>query len=448
MLDGNVFEVEEPCEVLFLLFLHEQLVKLHQLPSGGMADVFHSMISKKIVKAVVGLLETEDLFRLFVPTLMFLGGSLFGLVRAPVGRVFVRHVRGNMIDKNPCDKHILAMLTEKLQQIREDGLKSLQSVKTTDDLQQFKVHFFGKQGHLTLLMKEMSGLSKDERPAFGKQVNEVRQELQEAWSNQSSQMEQQELSVKLAKEELDLTLPGPPEFVGAEHLIPQVINEVVDILARVGFAVRQGPLIESQQNNFSSLNIPEGHPSRDMQDTFYINDEYVLRTHTSPVQVRTMLTEKPPIRILAPGGVFRCDYDATHLPHFHQVEALLVDKDVSMSDLKGTISFFIKEFFGEEIQTRFRPSFFPFTEPSAEVDCTCPVCKGDGCRLCKQTGWIEIGGSGLVHPNVFQAVGIDSTEWQGFAFGFGVERMAMIKYAVNDIRLFNENDSRFLRQFR
>ena len=247
---------------------------------------------------------------------------------------------------------------------------------------------------------------------------------------------------------MDLTLPGPQIPLGAKHLIPSVIDEIVDILSRIGFSVRTGPFIEDDFHNFSALNIPADHPSRDMQDTFYIDETHVLRTHTSPIQIRTMETEKPPIRILAPGGVFRHDYDASHSPHFHQIEALLIDKNVSMADLKGTISYFIKEFFGSNIKTRFRPSFFPFTEPSAEVDCSCPLCEGKGCKMCKQTGWIEIGGSGLVHPAVLKSVGIDSKEWQGFAFGFGIERMAIIKYGVNDIRLFMENDMRFLEQFR
>lgn len=340
------------------------------------------------------------------------------------------------------------MLSEKLVQVQKSAESAIRQAQSTEELYQVKVQFFGKQGALTQLMKEMGGLPKEERPEFGKKVNLVRKQLTDVYDNQNDEFAKKELAAKLAKEHLDLTLPGPELPLGAKHLIPSVIDQMVDILSRIGFSVRQGPLIESDHHNFSALNIPEDHPSRDMQDTFYIDDTHVLRTHTSPVQIHTMENEKPPIRILAPGGVFRSDYDATHSPHFHQIEALLVDKEVSMSDLKGTISFFIKEFFGPEIKTRFRPSFFPFTEPSAEVDCTCPLCKGDGCRFCKQTGWIEIGGSGLVHPNVFKAVGIDPNEWQGYAFGFGIERMAIIKYGVNDIRLFMENDLRFLEQFR
>lgn len=340
------------------------------------------------------------------------------------------------------------MLAKKLQDIKIAAEKEIQTAQNLEDLYQIKVKYLGKQGELTLIMKDMASLSKEEKPLFGKEVNIAKDAVTAAHDARFAILESAELDKKLSEEELDLTLPGPAIAKGSAHLIPSVITEIVDILARVGFSVRTGPLIESDQYNFSFLNIPEDHPSRDMQDTFYIDKKHVLRTHTSPIQIRTMLAEKPPIRILAPGSVFRNDYDASHSPHFHQIEALLVDKNVSMADLKGTISYFIKEFFGKNIKTRFRPSFFPFTEPSAEVDCSCPLCNGKGCKMCKQTGWIEIGGSGLVHPNVLRAVNINPEEWQGFAFGFGIERMAIIKYGVSDIRLFMENDTRFLEQFR
>lgn len=340
------------------------------------------------------------------------------------------------------------MLSKKLQDIKIAAEKEIQTASNLEDLYQVKVKYLGKQGQLTLIMKDMASLPKEEKPLFGKEVNIVKEALNLVHDERFAVLENQELQKKLSEEEIDLTLPGPPIAKGAMHLIPLVINEIVDILARVGFSVRTGPLVETDQYNFSLLNIPDDHPSRDMQDTFYIDKTHVLRTHTSPVQIRTMLTEKPPIRILAPGGVFRNDYDASHSPHFHQIEALLVDRNVSMADLKGTISYFIKEFFGQNIKTRFRPSFFPFTEPSAEVDCSCPLCQGKGCKMCKQTGWIEIGGSGLVHPNVLSAVNLNPEEWQGFAFGFGIERMAIIKYGVTDIRLFMENDTRFLEQFK
>lgn len=340
------------------------------------------------------------------------------------------------------------MLSKKLQDIKIRAEKDIQTASNLEDLYQVKVKYLGKHGELTLIMKDMASLSKEEKPLFGKEVNIVKEAVTAAHDGRFAILEGAELEKKLSDEEIDLTLPGPHVSKGSAHLIPTVITEIVDILARVGFSVRTGPLIESDQYNFTFLNIPEDHPSRDMQDTFYIDKTHVLRTHTSPVQIRTMLSEKPPIRILAPGSVFRNDYDASHSPHFHQIEALLIDKNVSMADLKGTISYFIKEFFGKNIKTRFRPSFFPFTEPSAEVDCSCPLCSGKGCKMCKHTGWIEIGGSGLVHPNVLRAVNINPDEWQGFAFGFGIERMAIIKYGVSDIRLFMENDARFLEQFR
>jgi phenylalanyl-tRNA synthetase alpha chain len=344
--------------------------------------------------------------------------------------------------------HILWMLSKKLQDIKIAAEKEINEAFHLEALYAVKVKYLGKQGQLTLIMKDMGDLSKEERPVFGKLVNEIKAVVTTLHDERLAVLEKQSMDQKLSSEELDLTLPGPYLPSGSQHLIPKVMNEIVDILARVGFSVRTGPLIETDHYNFSALNIPADHPSRDMQDTFYIDKEHVLRTHTSPIQIHTMENEKPPIRILAPGGVFRNDYDASHSPHFHQIEALLVDKNVSMADLKGTIAYFIREFFGKNIKTRFRPSFFPFTEPSAEVDCSCPLCQGKGCKMCKHTGWIEIGGSGLVHPNVFKAVGIDPTEWQGFAFGFGIERMAIIKYGVSDIRLFMENDVRFLEQFK
>lgn len=339
------------------------------------------------------------------------------------------------------------MLIEKLEKIKEEAEKAIQAAKSSEALYQVKVQFFGKQGGLSLLMRELGGLPKEERPQFGQKVNTVRSSLQELYDQAESSLKKQELNAKLKNDVIDLSLPGPEIKKGAVHPISRVISEIVDILSRIGFSVRSGPMIESDQYNFTALNIPENHPARDMQDTFYVEGGFVLRTHTSPVQIHTMEHEKPPIRVLAPGGVFRCDSDASHSPNFHQIEALLVDRKVSMADLKGTISFFVKEFFGPEIKTRFRPSFFPFTEPSAEVDCSCPLCKGEGCRMCGQSGWIEIGGSGLVHPNVLSQAGIDPDRWQGFAFGFGIERMAIIKYGINDIRLFVENDTRFLRQF-
>ena len=339
------------------------------------------------------------------------------------------------------------MLIEKLQKIKEQASSAIAGADSSKALYQVKVQFFGKQGRLSLLMGELGTLPKEKRPEFGQQINQVRAKLQDQYEKKENHLKQVELDERLKKESLDLSLPGPSVIRGTIHPVAHVVREIVDTLNRMGFSTRLGPLIESDRYNFTALNIADHHPARDMQDTFYVKGGWVLRTHTSPVQIRTMEQEKPPIRVLAPGAVFRCDSDASHSPHFHQIEALLVDRKVSMADLKGTISFFVKKFFGPDIKTRFRPSFFPFTEPSAEVDCSCFLCKGKGCRICAQSGWVEIGGCGLVHPNVLTGVGVDPDQWQGFAFGFGIERMAMIKYGMDDIRLFTENDLRFLKQF-
>ncbi|MBK8203161.1 MAG: phenylalanine--tRNA ligase subunit alpha [Bdellovibrionales bacterium] len=339
------------------------------------------------------------------------------------------------------------MLSEKVNSVHKEANAAFLAAKDSKELYELKVKYLGKQGQLSLLMREMGQLSPQERPVFGKWVNEAKQSLEEAYAKRELDIGQAELMAQIEKEQLDLSLPGPPVARGGRHPVSKVINEIVGILERIGYSVRTGPMIEEDWYNFEALNIPPDHPARDMQDTFYIDDTHVLRTHTSPVQIHTMENEKPPLRILAPGSVFRCDSDISHSPNFHQIEGLLIDRKVSMAHLKGTISFFVKEFFGKDIQVRFRPSFFPFTEPSAEVDCSCPICRGKGCRMCKNSGWIEIGGSGLVNPKVLSHCKIDPEVWQGFAFGFGIERMAIIKYGIDDIRLFAENDIRFLRQF-
>ncbi|MBK7843022.1 MAG: phenylalanine--tRNA ligase subunit alpha [Bdellovibrionales bacterium] len=339
------------------------------------------------------------------------------------------------------------MLSEKVNSVHKEANAAFLAAKDSKELYELKVKYLGKQGQLSLLMREMGQLSPQERPVFGKWVNEAKQSLEEAYAKRELDLGQAELMAQIEKEQLDLSLPGPPVAKGGRHPVSKVINEIVGILERIGYSVRTGPMIEEDWYNFEALNIPPDHPARDMQDTFYIDDTHVLRTHTSPVQIHTMENEKPPLRILAPGSVFRCDSDISHSPNFHQIEGLLIDRKVSMAHLKGTISFFVKEFFGKDIQVRFRPSFFPFTEPSAEVDCSCPICRGKGCRMCKNSGWIEIGGSGLVNPKVLSHCKIDPEKWQGFAFGFGIERMAIIKYGIDDIRLFAENDIRFLRQF-
>ncbi len=335
----------------------------------------------------------------------------------------------------------------KLNEIKNSALTKFANAQNTQDLYQLKVEYMGKQGALTEIMKDMAKLPKEEKPLFGKLVNEVKVALETSYAEFEQKLKQAEIESKMVQEELDLTLPGVEKFSGHLHPVRIVTKQITDILSRLGYSVRLGPLIEKDYYNFEALNIPKDHPARDMQDTFFVDKNHVLRTHTSPIQIHSMESETPPLRILGTGSVFRCDSDISHLPHFHQIEGLCIDKKVSMADLKGTISFFVKNFFGSDLKVRFRPSFFPFTEPSAEVDCTCPICKGKGCSMCKGSGWIEIGGCGLVNPKVFGFTNIKYPEWQGFAFGFGIERMAIIKYGIEDIRLFPENDSRFLEQF-
>lgn len=338
-------------------------------------------------------------------------------------------------------------LTDKLKDIEAAAIQKFKETDNSKDLYELKVQYLGKSGALTEIMKEMATLSKDERPAFGKTVNEIKQKLESQYSMQEENLKKKELELKMSQEHLDLTLPAFSQTKGSIHPVSQVTHEIFSIMSRLGYSIRQGPLIEKDYYNFEALNIPSDHPARDMQDTFFVDKTHVLRTHTSPIQIHSLESEKPPLRIVGTGPVFRCDSDISHLPHFHQIEGMCVDTKVSMADLKGTISFFVREYFGSGLKTRFRPSFFPFTEPSAEVDCTCPICKGKGCSMCKHTGWIEIGGCGLINPKVFEHAQISYPEWQGFAFGFGIERMAIIKYGIDDIRLFPENDIRFLSQF-
>ncbi|MGZ3784550.1 MAG: phenylalanine--tRNA ligase subunit alpha [Bdellovibrio sp.] len=339
------------------------------------------------------------------------------------------------------------MSTTKLDSIKDTALEAFKAALTSKDLYDLKVHYLGKSGSLTEIMKEMASLPKEEKPLFGKKVNEVKQLLEIAYAQAEEALKEKEISAKMLAEEIDMTLPSFTQPKGSQHPVHIVIEEIFTVMSRLGYSIRTGPLIEKDYYNFEALNIPADHPARDMQDTFFIDKTHVLRTHTSPIQIHSLENEKLPLRIVGTGPVFRCDSDISHLPNFHQIEALCVDEKVSMADLKGTISFFVREFFGPGLKTRFRPSFFPFTEPSAEVDCSCPICKGKGCSLCKHTGWIEIGGCGLVNPKVFHAAKIDYPKWQGFAFGFGIERMAISKYGIEDIGLFPENDIRFLRQF-
>ena len=329
--------------------------------------------------------------------------------------------------------------------------QALEAVSHTDDvnaLEQFRVHYLGKKGELTQVMKTLGNLSAEERPQAGALINAAKDQVQDALNSRKATLEQAALSAKLAAEKIDVTLPGRGQTSGGLHPVTRTLERVEQFFTRIGYGIAEGPEVENDYHNFEALNIPGHHPARAMHDTFYFNANMLLRTHTSPVQVRTMESQQPPIRIVCPGRVYRCDSDITHSPMFHQVEGLLVDEGVSFADLKGTIEEFLRVFFEKPLGVRFRPSFFPFTEPSAEVDMQCVMCSGKGCRVCKQTGWLEVMGCGMVHPNVLRMSGIDPEKYSGFAFGMGVERLAMLRYGVNDLRLFFDNDLRFLAQFR
>lgn len=338
-------------------------------------------------------------------------------------------------------------MQESLQQLKNEALSALKQAQDLKSLQDVRVQILGKKGSLTEVMKGMRDLSAEERPAVGNLVNSLKTEFETSFTARQAELQRLDIKNKLAAEKIDVTLPGRRTVSGSLHPVTLVTDEVVEIFSRLGFAVAEGPEIEEDFYNFEALNIPKDHPARDMQDTFYISDDRVLRTHTSPVQIRTMLKHEPPIRIIAPGTVYRRDSDLTHSPMFHQVEGFLVDEGVTFGDLKGVLTHFLNEFFGQGHSVRFRPSFFPFTEPSAEVDIECVICGGEGCRVCGKTGWLEILGCGMIDPAVFASVQYDSDKYSGFAFGMGLERMAMLKYGVNDLRLFFENDLRFLKQF-
>ncbi|TWE05759.1 phenylalanyl-tRNA synthetase alpha subunit [Pseudomonas sp. AG1028] len=329
--------------------------------------------------------------------------------------------------------------------------QALEAVSHTDDvnaLEQLRVHYLGKKGELTQVMKTLGNLSAEERPKTGALINSAKERVQNALNSRKEILESAALSAKLAAERIDVTLPGRGQASGGLHPVTRTLERVEQFFTRIGYGIAEGPEVENDYHNFEALNIPGHHPARAMHDTFYFNANMLLRTHTSPVQVRTMEAQQPPIRIVCPGRVYRCDSDITHSPMFHQVEGLFVDEGVSFADLKGTIEEFLRVFFEKPLGVRFRPSFFPFTEPSAEVDMQCVMCSGKGCRVCKQTGWLEVMGCGMVHPNVLRMSGIDPEKYSGFAFGMGVERLAMLRYGVNDLRLFFDNDLRFLAQFR
>lgn len=334
-------------------------------------------------------------------------------------------------------------------QIKEKFMSDLKLAETQEELQNIKVKYLGKKGELTRVLRGMGSIPPDLRPRIGQYANDVRQFIQDELDNKLSIILKRDKERKLSEEGIDVTLPGRSVRRGHRHPLTQVLNEIQRIFVAMGFDIAEGPEVELDYYNFEALNIPKGHPARDMQDSFYITEEILLRTHTSPVQIRTMEKTVPklPVRIIAPGKVYRRDDDATHSPMFHQVEGLLVDKRCTLGDLKGVLLTFVRQMFGRDREIRLRPSFFPFTEPSAEVDISCINCRGEGCRVCSGTGWLEILGAGMVHPRVLENVGYDPEEVAGFAFGMGVERIAMLKYGINDLRLFFENDVRFLHQF-
>ncbi|MGA1847072.1 phenylalanine--tRNA ligase subunit alpha [Deferribacter abyssi] len=325
--------------------------------------------------------------------------------------------------------------------------EEIEASATIDELYKIKVKYLGKKGSISLLNKQMKNFPPEQRPEIGKKINELRIKFEELYNAKYYRLKEEEKKKRLELESIDITIPGFPFVPGALHPITKTYYEIVDIFTAMGFEVATGPEVEYDYYNFEALNIPKEHPARDMQDTFYITDDILLRTHTSPVQIRVMEANTPPIKIIAPGKVYRCDHDVTHSPMFHQVEGLLVDEKVTFADLKGTLTLFIKRMFGEDIPVRFRPSFFPFTEPSAEVDMGCVICGGKGCRVCGYTGWLEILGCGMVDPEVFRSVKYDTNKYQGYAFGMGIERIAMLKYGIDDLRLFYDNKLRFLKQF-
>ena len=338
-------------------------------------------------------------------------------------------------------------MQEELKQIQHEVLAKLKQVQTPDALESLRIQYFGRNGKLTTVMKGMGKLSKAERPIVGKLANQIRAELTEAFEQTTQELHRQQQAQQLVAESVDITLPGRKPAYGKAHPVTQTLEQITSIFTQLGFQSVTGPEVETDYYNFDALNTPSDHPARDLHDTFYLTDGHLLRTHTSPVQIRVMERQQPPVRIIVPGKAYRVDYDVSHTPMFHQVEGLLVDTHVTFSELKGILASFVRQLFSKETQTRFRPHFFPFTEPSAEVDISCTVCGGDGCRSCGGTGWIEILGAGAVDPEVFRAVGYDAEQVTGFAFGMGVERIANLQFRIPDIRTFYENDLRFLRQF-
>lgn len=340
-------------------------------------------------------------------------------------------------------------MQNQLKSILSEAKDRLEQAASMKDTEEIRVSVLGKKGKLTEILRGMGKLAPEERKEMGRIANEVRAEIEGMLDNKFAQMRDLQKKVKFAAEKIDVTEPGIGPEIGARHPISITIDEITRIFGSMGFSVSEGPEIETVFNNFDALNAGPNHPARDMTDTFYIDQEYLLRTQTSPVQIRTLKEQEPPIKVIAPGRCFRCDTpDATHSPMFHQVEGLVVDEGITMADLKGTLDSFAKQMFGINAKTKFRPHHFPFTEPSAEMDVSCFKCEGSGCRVCKGSGWIEILGCGMVHPNVLKVGGLDTEKYTGFAFGMGVERIAMLRYGVDDIRMFYENDMRFIKQFK
>jgi phenylalanyl-tRNA synthetase alpha chain len=336
---------------------------------------------------------------------------------------------------------------QKLDDLVARAQAEIGGAQTPAALDEVRVRYLGKKGVVTGYLKALRDLSAEDRPKAGQAVNVAKQTLQAAIEEKAAALQASGLRAKLEGERLDVTLPGRGQVPGGLHPVTLALERIEALFSQIGFEVAEGPEIESDYYNFEALNIPADHPARAMHDTFYFDEHTVLRTHTSPVQIRVMKERRPPLRVIAPGRVYRCDSDVTHTPMFHQVEGFMVDESTSFADLKGLLGDFLQAYFDKELAVRFRPSYFPFTEPSAEFDIQCVMCGGEGCRVCKQTGWLEVGGCGMIHPQVFENVGIDNERYTGFAFGLGVERMAMLRFGVNDLRLFFENDLRFLRQF-
>lgn len=340
-------------------------------------------------------------------------------------------------------------MKDSIEKLKQTAMKVIEAAKDSKAIGELFVKYLGKSGEITAFMKNLGSASKEERPALGKMLNTLRDEIEQLLKDAERRIAEEEKRRRLVAEDIDVTLPCPnPIKLGTLHPITQVIDEIVDIFSTLGFSVAQGPEIETDLFNFQLLNIPKDHPARDMQDTFYVNENIVLRTHTSPMQARVMTTQQPPIRIIVPGKVYRADDDASHSPIFHQIEGLAVDKKITLGDLQGILTAFAEKLFHDGIKTRFRPSYFPFTEPSVEMDVSCTICGGNGCRVCKNSGYLEVLGAGVVNPQVLDMCGIDSSIYSGFAFGVGVERITMLKFGIPNIKMFYENDLRFLRQFR